>query len=214
MSGLGCPKCASPLLIVLDSRQGDGKRLRRRKCHACGHRFTTMEVPQTERPRPKLGTTEVDNPYFAPEHREGRTNPKTIPGVINIHESAVETLYAKRLLNSAQKRAADKFRGYWETMGGKGASAIDYSKDVVDGGKSPQDISDHQWQAGEELRRCFEKLKARDYDLVAKVCGQGFGLAEVGATKRQRHTAADNLRAALDDLADMWGLKTRSRASA
>lgn len=42
---MNCPKCNEAVTRVIDSRcKGDGKEVhRRRKCVACGTRFTTLE---------------------------------------------------------------------------------------------------------------------------------------------------------------------------
>lgn len=154
----------------------------------------------------EVRTAEMPNPYFAPEHREDSTNPKTIDAYVNIRESAVETLYSRGVLDRAQKRAADRFRSTWEAMGGAGAGAMDYSRDVVDGGAPREDINARRLDAGKELKRCRHLLGARIYDLVCKVCGQGLSLTEISEAKRDRLTAADNLRNGLNDLAEMWGL--------
>lgn len=153
---------------------------------------------------------EVDNPYFAPEHAAGRTNPKKVTAAINVRESAIETLYARGQVDQAQKRAADRFRAIWEAMGGAGARALDYSREVVDGGGAVEPIKDHQLNAGQELNRCRKLLGARGYDLVCKVCGEGYALGELCDTKRDRLTAADNLRAHLDDLCEIWGLASKT----
>lgn len=156
------------------------------------------------RPRPQR----VDNPYFAPEHPESPSNPKTIMAMVNPRESAVETLYARRFLGTAQKKAADRFRATWEAAGGKTA-ALDYSQDRVDG--SAGDPVTGRLQAIQELRRCRYLLGQRGYDTIEAICGEGQSMAEMTPHKRERLTLADNLRADLDDLATMWGLQTGQR---
>ena len=49
------------------------------------------------------------------------------------------------------------------------------------------------------------------YRLVCAVCGEGRALSDLFPVKRSRLTAADNLRAALDDMACMWGYMQRKR---
>ncbi len=39
-----CPKCGEPGSTVVDSRNADAARRRRRECKKCGERFTTTEV--------------------------------------------------------------------------------------------------------------------------------------------------------------------------
>ncbi|TPM37039.1 hypothetical protein [Mesorhizobium sp. B2-3-2] len=150
----------------------------------------------------------VENPYFQKDHREGATNPRHINADLNVKESAVETLFARRFLGFSQKRAADKFRELWETAGGK-ASSIDYTLDRVDGGKS--DVVATRLIAAQEMKRCRELLGVRGFETIQKVCAEGRSLTEITPHKRERLTMADNLRADLDDLAAMWGMQTKKR---
>lgn len=165
-----------------------------------------------KRPQLQLRKAEIDNPYFARDHAQSRTNPRTIVATVNIKESAISTLVARRLINRAQEQAANRFRMLWEAMGGKGTGAIDYAREHVDGGPIADPISLSALNAGTELKRCRVLLGARGYDLVCKVCGEGLALTEISQVKRDRLTAADNLKAALDDLAEMWNLKVRRRS--
>lgn len=159
-------------------------------------------------PRVTLRQIEVDNPYFQPEHKESPSNPKRSDAVVNIRESAIETMFARGVIDQAQKKAADKFRAFWEAMGGK-ESSMDYTQDRVDGGRGDPVVG--RLTAAQELNKARLLLGARLYDLVCKVCGEGRALSEVSESKRDKLTAADNLRNSLDDLAEMWGLKTRGK---
>jgi transcriptional regulator NrdR family protein len=40
-----CPRCGGPKSEVADSRDEAGRLKRRRKCLACGHRWSTVEMP-------------------------------------------------------------------------------------------------------------------------------------------------------------------------
>lgn len=161
---------------------------------------------QTERANLDVRRVDIDNPYFQRGHREGATNPRRIRAEINVKESAVETLLARRFLGPAQKRAADKFRELWEAAGGKTGS-LDYTLDRVDGGKGDPLVG--RLQAAQEMDRCRVLLGVRGFEAVQAVCGQGMALSELTPHKRERLTMADNLRADLDDLASMWGMRTR-----
>ncbi|MDV4163092.1 hypothetical protein R1538_18380 [Rhizobium leguminosarum] len=156
-----------------------------------------------------LRVTEVPNPYYSRAHLTDATNPRTIPAVINVRESAITTLATRGVLDPAQVAAADRFRRLWEAIGGKGAGAIDYGKEHVDGGKARDPITERQANAGKELAKCRELLGVRLYGLVSAVAGEGFALTEIFEGKRERLTAADMLRMALDDLAELWRLATR-----
>ncbi|TAN04743.1 MAG: hypothetical protein EPN45_09655 [Rhizobiaceae bacterium] len=156
-----------------------------------------------------LQVREIEDPDFTADHEiDFAGNRKTARVTINVRESAIETLYARRFLGTAQKAAADRFRSLWEAAGGK-TVGIDYSSDRVDGGKGDPAVA--RLQAAQELKRCRLLLGIRGYDAVEKVCAEGRALSELTPHKRERLTMADNLRADLDDLASMWGFQTRRR---
>ncbi|MDX1070471.1 hypothetical protein GOL32_18135 [Sinorhizobium medicae] len=170
-----------------------------------------MLSPMSAPSKIKLRPSKVPNPYFSRAHAADTSNPPTIPAMVNIRESAVTTLASRGVLDAAQVAAANRFRALFETMGGKGAGAMDYGREYVDGGRRPDPISERQMSAGRELARCRELLGARLYSLVSAVAGEGRSLHEVaGKEKRARLVAADALRWALDDLAAMWRLAYHS----
>jgi hypothetical protein len=162
-------------------------------------------------PHASLRRVEVENPYFQKEHKESSTNPKRIGADINVRESAVETLYARKFLATSQKRAADKVRELWEAAGGK-SSSIDYTLDRVDGGKGDPVVG--RIQAAQELKRLRDLIGFRGYEILEKVCCEGKALTDLTPHKRERLTMADNLRADLDDAAVMWGMQTKRRSVA
>lgn len=158
-----------------------------------------------------LAPAEIDNPDFSRDHAEGRYgNHKRMPATINVRESAIVTMQARKLLTDAQAEAATRFRGLWETMGGKGAGAMDYSKEPVDGGGAVQTVADHHIDAGRKLREAEICLGRRGYSLVSKVCGEGYQISELFHEKRAQLSAMDLLRGLLDDLAELWLLKSRT----
>ncbi|MGR9055500.1 hypothetical protein ACU8NH_06230 [Rhizobium leguminosarum] len=160
-------------------------------------------------PKPKLHPTLIENPYFSRAHPAGATNPRDVVAMMNVRESAITTMAARGVLDAAQVAAATRFRALWEALGGKGAGAIDYGKEHVDGGKARDPITEREVNAGKELARCRALLGARMYGLVSAVAGEGYALTEIFEGKRERLTAADMLRMGLDDLAELWRLATR-----
>ncbi|TGT72922.1 hypothetical protein EN802_13670 [bacterium M00.F.Ca.ET.159.01.1.1] len=155
---------------------------------------------------PTIVAVEVDNPAWRPDLDGEKGFPRTIPAAVNVKESAVETLHARGHLNRIEKMAADQFRAWWESYGRQSVSAIDYSRDRVSAGRSPAPMTDAQIEARESLRRARLLLGQRQFELVASICGDGLSLSDIGKTNRERTTAADNLRADLNDLARLLGL--------
>lgn len=160
--------------------------------------------------RQVLGTEKLPNPYFAPEHPISRTNVRETPVMVNLKESALVALYNRRHIDKGQAEAGEIFRRLWETMGGKGAGAMDYSKTPVDGGGAVQTVTEHQIDAGRKLAAAEVCLGIRGYSLVSKVCGEGYQISELFHDKRSQLSAMDLLRGLLDDLAELWLLKSRT----
>lgn len=179
----------------------------RSEAKANSAKLDRAEVQAIKRLPPKVVAykAKVDNPEFTRDHKEEyAANYKKTTATINAKESAVSAMYARKLLDEAQALSATRFRMLWETLGGKGAGAMDYSKEPVDGGKTPEPIDLRQMQAGIELKRCREKLGERGYKLVSQVCGEGYQISELVDGKRQQLSLMDALRGFLDDLSGMW----------
>ncbi|QND33565.1 hypothetical protein HB772_15845 [Sinorhizobium meliloti] len=161
-------------------------------------------------PHRSLRGVVVDNPFYSRAHSGTAGNPKQISAIINTRQSGVIMLYSRGRLDLAQLAAANRFGALWETMGGKGAGAIDYGKEPVDGGQRSDPITERQLMAADELRRARCRLRDPDrYRLVCRICGEGYALHELGRSRRGKLAAANELRSCLNDLADLWGLATR-----
>ncbi len=157
----------------------------------------------------KVKLVEIDNPHYSKVHAGASGNPKTVTAALNLRESPVAMMAAKGHLEAHQVEAAIMFRRLWEALGGSGAGSFDYSREPVDGGGAREPISDRQIDAGIQLKSCRDLLGRRHYDVVSKVAGEGRTIAEIGTSKRARHTLADYLKDALEDLAVHWGFQKR-----
>lgn len=165
---------------------------------------------EASRPRQTVSTKKVENPYWEPAKEGEKGVPRLIEAPVNLRESAIETLVARGGLNRAQQAAADEFRRFWEVRW-SGAEAMDYSRDRVDAGSSPSPISESQINARRELDKAEALLGRPNYVLTSRVCGEGKALSEIFLAKRDRLTAADNLRNSLSDLAGMWRFQTETQ---
>jgi hypothetical protein len=169
-------------------------------------------------PTPAITTKRVHNPLYQRAHHGERTNPKFITAAINPRESGIVTLAARGLIDEAQEEAADRFRGLWETLGGSGAKALDYSREPVDGGgRQSEPISIRLLAAGRDMKAVKDALQAEygDYAvaLVGRIAGEGHSIHELTQTRRQRDTMTDNLRTYLDFLAHFWGYSNSAQPS-
>lgn len=162
----------------------------------------------------EIAFAEVENPLYARDHDGARGNVRNITAAINVRESAVTMLAAKGVLNAPQVAAANWFRQRWETMGGAGAGAMDYTREPVDGGGGKDPISDRQIIAGSELNAAFGVLTREHgihaYRLVCRICGEGYSIHDLCSTRRERDTMTDNLRTYLDALAGWLGFSTKA----
>lgn len=163
------------------------------------------------RPHLEIVDRDIENPMWSRVHDGDKTNPRLIRGQVNIRESAIMELYARGALNDVQFKVAGMFRHLWEVLGGAGAKAIDYGREAVDGGGVRDPISVRQIDAGNRLHEVRQLVGSRNYRLLCAVAGEGRTLASIAVSKRERLTAADNLRSALDDVAVEWKMATRSQ---
>jgi hypothetical protein len=166
------------------------------------------------RPNFEIGVQEVDNPDFSRDHAEDRLgNVRRIKAMVNLRESAISTLAARGLIDGHHVRAAGKFRGLWEAMGGAGAQAMDYTREPVDGGGIADPIKPRQIEAGKEMARARARLGVYGFKLVGYICGEGYAIHDLTQTRRQRDTMTDNLRTYLDELSAMWGYGRDNRSA-
>jgi hypothetical protein len=160
-----------------------------------------------------LAKAMVDNPHWRPDLEGEKGIPRKVEVTKNVRESTISVLASRKgkdnkpLIEPQQVMAADRFRAYWEATGGVGARAIDYSREYVDGGRIAEPIDEAQMNAAKRLNAARAEIGARAFDLLVAVCGQGLGMLDLFESKRDRLTATDNLRNALDDLSRIWGLQ-------
>lgn len=157
----------------------------------------------------QVQAVEVENPMWSRAHHGAKGNARFITADINIRESSITTLFARKLILPHQKEAADRFRSYYEAMGGAGASAIDYGREHVDGGNIPEPIKVRHLEAGAKLAQAHKTLGNYGYRMTGLICGEGHGIRELTRNRRESDTLMDNLRMWLDELAGAWGLSTR-----
>jgi hypothetical protein len=145
----------------------------------------------------------VENPYFAADHPESQSNPKTVDAVVSLRDSSILTLAAHGHLDADQVEAAWRFKHAWETVESARRSSIGF-EEWVDAGYMPAGLAERQLEAAEDLRECRKLLGAHGYMLVGRVCGEGWHIRDLYQTRRERDTATDMLRIHLSSLAALW----------
>lgn len=151
----------------------------------------------------------ISNPYYSPDHSGEAWNPQKIKAFINIKESAIGTLYSRGHIDDAQWAAAGRFRMHWEKSGAKGASAIDYGHEKVDGGKTVDPLPDRAVKAVQQLNACKPVLGRKAFNLMIAVVGQGMEIKDIAESQRDRKTVGDYIKDGLTELAVYWGYKTQ-----
>lgn len=151
----------------------------------------------------------VPNPLYTRAHSGETWNPVVISAHVNIRESAIATLASRKHINEAQVAAADRFRSLWESIGGAGAGAFDYSREPVDGGGASEPLTERQIRAAFELKQIRQILGVRAYDIMGKIAGEGYAIQEMAASHRERTTLTDYLKDGLDEMARQWGYENR-----
>ena len=145
----------------------------------------------------------VDNPEFSTDRPENETNPRTIE-VVSLRESSIVTLAAHGVLDADQVAAAFRFRHAWETVQRLRPAALGFDE-WIGGGCRPAGFAEVQMVAAADLRLARRLLGAHGYELVARICGDGFHIRDIRPTRRERDTATDMLKVHLTGLARLWG---------
>lgn len=157
-------------------------------------------------------TLYVDNPNYNGAYDGERSNPKRVPATVNMRESPALWLYSHNQIDEAQFRAAQLFRSHYERSGGAGVSAIDTTKDVVDGGVGVSDgLTDARQRAAKALNEAHHALGAETFKLVETVCGECHFISQFIKSEWAARMAAKQLKEALLELAELWCLKSRER---
>jgi hypothetical protein len=114
-----------------------------------------------------IAVAEVDNPWFAPEHPEGLSNPRKVAAALR--PDALQWMARRDKIKPHQVAAGVRFGKFWELREGLRSGGL---HEYVDLGRLPT-IYDDVIDAGRELRRCQAVLSKNDYWLVSEVCGRG-----------------------------------------
>ena len=127
---------------------------------------------------------------------------------VNARECELEWYYRRKLIGMIDHEAGLRFRADWEIAQISAARALDMER--VAGG-SYRGIGDVQADAIDRVRRALKALGAVGATLVVNVCGDGRSVAEMERLLGwpQRY-GMQRFREALNDLAEHYGMKTRS----
>jgi len=161
----------------------------------------------------ELGVMEIENPYFTRDHKESETNPKRITVPVNKRHDVIMFLRSKKVIDEAQFRAGMKFRALLERAGARGARAMDYTREHVDGGSAWPDTDVRAIDAANQLAALYNVIGKTDYPLLEQLIITNSSIADVAKlwdTKGRdlafmRRYLSRRVRDALDLAAKHWG---------
>lgn len=111
--------------------------------------------------------------------------------------------------------AGRRWQNYHEAATIGCISAIDPTKEAVDGGRMPDVLTDRQAKAMKELRAARAVLGLQDFVYVGDILGERLTLAQCAARheltgERGINYIGRRFRDALDTLAILWGFRTKA----
>lgn len=155
----------------------------------------------TPQRRAKTAIMTVDNPEFVTGQPQDATNPRFVDAVVSLRESSIVTLARNGVLNADQVDAAWHFRKAWEDLSRLRQPSLLFEK--IDGCGFPQELArgEREEESRRLLTRCRILLGQHGFDLVTKICGEGYHIRDLYHSRRERDTATDLLRIHLTGLA-------------
>jgi hypothetical protein len=173
-----------------------------------------------------LGLVEVVDPFEEAEWLDGRraSRPHKVKKVQNLRGDPLGLMHARRQLNSergddgeARYQAGRQWQRDYEAAEISNLRAIDFTRDVVDGGKLADPMSDRRTRAMAALARYDKALGPEGFHLVRDVLGRRLFIHEVvrarGYSGRERtlNYYADRFRECLETLAKEMNFVTKRR---
>lgn len=120
------------------------------------------------------------------------------PQLVELRESSIVSLAAHGLLDSDQVRAAMRFRDAWQLVTIAARPHREFER--VDGGRRST-RTEAETEARQILKQCRFTAGQHGFELLVKICGEGFHIRDLYENRRDRDTATDVLRINLSNLA-------------
>jgi hypothetical protein len=144
----------------------------------------------------------VPNPYFSGSHPESDGNPRKIDVVVNLRESSIVSLAAHGVLDADQVTAGFRFRRRWEEISRIHHPAHLFER--IDPGRAASMMLDREDEARRELTACRYLVGLHGFELLTKICGEGYHIRDLYPSRRERDTATDLLKIHLTAIAGLW----------
>jgi Domain of unknown function (DUF6456) len=162
-------------------------------------------VAEANRPfNAKTGSRVVENPYFNPSDPISK---QWITVTTNRRDSPLDAMHRRGLAPHLHK-AAEEFQQIFEAREISGPKSVDTSRTPVDGGKSPisDRFSDRHLSAANKIADVRRHLGNTAFGVLQLVLGDRMFLQDVDRNYGwSPRTASRRFRAALEQLAQLWG---------
>ena len=156
----------------------------------------------------------VDLPYGARVHRTVVDDPYDLGGQIVVLQSTrgdqLIALRSRGRIDDAQLAAGRQWEAYEEAASIGGASAIDPTKEAVDGGRIPEPFTDRHLRAIRKLAEARSELGPVGYALTKYVLSERLSVKEAAyklgyESERGVNYISIRFRECLEVLAILWG---------
>jgi len=118
--------------------------------------------------------------------------------LIPIRDSSIATLAAHGLLDAEQVSAALHFRDLWERYCNLSRPAMAFER--IDASRSP-DVLSAKAEAKKELAKIRGITGNYGFQLLSKICGDGYHIRDLYSGRRERDTHTDLLKILLAQVA-------------
>jgi len=164
-----------------------------------------------------LGTIAVRDPYEERDYLSGKTGlPSIRAKIVNLRDDPLGRLHARGQIDECQYAAGRRWQRDYHDAELANLKAIDFTRDVVDGGRGPEILTDRQCKAMAALARYDRALGLDGCALVRQVLGNRMFMADVARVRGEngQHAVAyfgRRFRECLDTLAVAMGLAMGGR---
>jgi hypothetical protein len=165
-----------------------------------------------------LGTVQIRDPYEERDYLDGKAGPAPArTKVVSLRDDLLGRFYVRGQILECHYVAGRQWQRDYELAEISNLRAIDFTKDVVDGGKLADPLSDSRIRAMANLARYDRALGRVGAALVRQTLGKRMFMDQVVAARgdnmsqRNLDFLAKRLKECLDTLAEEMGLATRGR---
>ena len=123
--------------------------------------------------------------------------------LVTLRDDSITVLARMRILDVDQVTAALRFRSAFD-------SAVDAAQDSLgfrewqSPGPPPAALVERRAQATRDLEAARHLVGAHGFWLLGRICGEGYSVLDLYATRRERDTHTDLLKLHLTSLAELW----------